>query len=588
MKRSFTVTFLTMLLATSLYAQKTTVQVPSDVAPGEGNLNNAIQAAINGGTLSNTIFELEPYGYYVSIGRIIVPVGEHLEIVGPEPGTTQQTALPQIVWTPSAGVDVQFNFECYGNITLKNVWLRYADAGGVQRGSSLQIQNNPDPNVQETATFEGVIFDYAPSPPNAGGAVTVAADRFVGTFRNCYFRNCIDTHLRYYGRALSFPYSTTGWHHDYVLFENCTFANIGYVYMQEGGEYGDNVHFNHCTFLNSMMFAQQSGWWYKLSVTNSIYVNTFMYGDIPVQTADGDPNGGTMRIDSVGTFGFAVPFTEQDRRILFANNSYVIQPWLVDWMRNCPYCVTRRRNREPEYCAIPQPMLSPATLVFFDTTDASGNKLFPYMNRADLYDGVDPGFVNTPTNLDSLKAFLNCKWDTNCDHNWAWNPESGLNQQWPLPENLSYSNATLKAGAMAGFPLGDLYHWWPAEYAQWNAQADAERARIFNWLETGRDGGSAVSEEAESGVPSGFTLSQNYPNPFNPITQIEYSIPRAGHVSLQVFNALGEEVVTLHNGAQKAGKHFVTFDGKDLASGIYTYRLQSGEISISKKLVLMK
>ncbi len=588
MKRFLAAPLFAVLVATALYAQKTIVPVPSDVAPGEGNLNNAVQAAIDAGTLSNTVFALEPYGYYVLIGRIVVPAGEHLEIAGPQPGTTQLTSPPQIVWTPSGGVDRQFNFECYGNITLKNVWLRYADAGGAQVGSSLQIQNNPDPNVQETGYFEGVIFDYSPAPPNAGGAVTVTADRFVGIFKNCYFRNCIDTHLRYYGRALSFPYSTSGWHHDYVLFENCTFANIGYVYMQESDEYGDNVHFNHCTFLNTMMFVQQSGWWRKLSVTNSIYVNTFMYGNIPVQTGTGDPNGGTIRIDSVSTFPFAVPFTEQDRRILFANNSYFIEPWLKDWMWNCPYCLARRRTREPEYCAVPQPMLSPATLVFFDTTDASGNKLFPFMNRANLHDGVDPGFLAPPTNLDSLKAFLNCKWDTNCDHNWAWNPESGLNQEWPLPENLAYTNATLKTGAMGGFPLGDLYHWWPSEYAQWQAQADAENARIFNWLETGKDELSAVAERPGSAVPAGFTLSQNYPNPFNPTTHIEYSIPRAGRVLLQVFNSLGEEVATLFHGQQKAGKHMVVFDGKDLASGVYTYRLQSGEVSISRKLVLMK
>jgi len=188
-----------------MYAQKTTVKVASDIAPSEGNLNNAVTEAINAGTLSRTVFELEPYGYYVLTGRIVVPAGQTLEIVAPDPGNTQLTSPPQILWTSSGGVNTSFTFECFGNISLKNVWVLYANTSGSQVGSSLQIQNNPNPNVKETATFENVIFDYSSTPPNASGAVGVTADHFVGTFKNCYFRNCTDAHLRYYGRALSFP-----------------------------------------------------------------------------------------------------------------------------------------------------------------------------------------------------------------------------------------------------------------------------------------------------------------------------------------------------------------------------------------------
>ncbi|MCI0692602.1 hypothetical protein L0337_11435 [candidate division KSB1 bacterium] len=510
MKRFFTMLTVTVIWATSLFAQKVTVNVASDFGVGEGSLNRAVQTAVTAGTLSNTVFMLEPYGLYILTGTIVVPVGQHLEIVGPVPGNTQETAPPQIVWTSSGGVTTNFNFECFGNITLRNVWLLYANTGGTQVGSSLQIQNNPDPNVQETAVFENVLFDYSPTPPNAGGAVTVTADRFVGTFKNCYFRNCTDTHLRYYGRALSFPFNTSGWHHDYVLFENCTFANIGYVYMQEGGEYGDNVHFNHCTFLNTMMFTLQSGWWWKASVTNSIFVNAFMFGDIPAAGGD-DPNGGTIRIDSVSTFGFTVPFTEQDRRILFAHNSYYIEDWLKDWMANNPYSLANASN--PDTIPRPQPMLSPATLVFFDST-ANGQKAFPYMNRANLYDNANPNFLIAPTNVTDLKTFLLYKWTTNADINWAFDPQAGTNQVWPINENLSYLNSTLRTAGMGGFPLGDLYRWWPSRYTQWKAQADAENARISTWLNTGKDPITSVKERPGSAVPASFTLSQNYPNPF--------------------------------------------------------------------------
>jgi hypothetical protein len=85
-----------------------------------------------------------------------------------------------------------------------------------------------------------------------------------------------------------------------------------------------------------------------------------------------------------------------------------------------------------------------------------------------------------------------------------------------------------------------------------------------------------------------LTLHQNYPNPFNPATQIEYTVPLSGRVSLKVYNALGQEVATLFDGAQRAGKYTVTFDGTGVAGGIYFYRLQADGVSITKKFVLMK
>lgn len=101
--------------------------------------------------------------------------------------------------------------------------------------------------------------------------------------------------------------------------------------------------------------------------------------------------------------------------------------------------------------------------------------------------------------------------------------------------------------------------------------------------------GSAVTGvEAESELPAAFELKQNYPNPFNPTTTISYLIPTAGNVSLKVYDILGNEVVQLVNGFQNAGSYSIKFDGKNLASGIYFYRLNSGSFSSVKKLTLIK
>lgn len=89
-------------------------------------------------------------------------------------------------------------------------------------------------------------------------------------------------------------------------------------------------------------------------------------------------------------------------------------------------------------------------------------------------------------------------------------------------------------------------------------------------------------------VITDYSLDQNFPNPFNPSTQISYSIPKDGMVTLKVFDALGREVETLVNEAQKVGRYKVTFDGSRLSSGVYFYRLVSGEKVITKKMLMIK
>jgi hypothetical protein len=89
-------------------------------------------------------------------------------------------------------------------------------------------------------------------------------------------------------------------------------------------------------------------------------------------------------------------------------------------------------------------------------------------------------------------------------------------------------------------------------------------------------------------TPMQYSLSQNYPNPFNPYTQIDFSIQRAGKVKLVVYDMLGREVAILVNEDMAAGSYKARFDGAELASGIYMYRLTSDNFTSIKKMVLLK
>jgi hypothetical protein len=85
-----------------------------------------------------------------------------------------------------------------------------------------------------------------------------------------------------------------------------------------------------------------------------------------------------------------------------------------------------------------------------------------------------------------------------------------------------------------------------------------------------------------------FTLEQNYPNPFNPTTVIKYQIPKQSFVTLKFFDVLGNEIETLVNEEKPIGSHEVVFEGKNLPSGIYFYRLQTEEFIETKKMILLK
>jgi len=160
---------------------------------------------------------------------------------------------------------------------------------------------------------------------------------------------------------------------------------------------------------------------------------------------------------------------------------------------------------------------------------------------------------------------------------------SNFEELTPEELDLSYNtDARSYAQAAGGFPVGDL-NWFPAKKAEWIA---AGRPTLD-------EGGVGVEENKVAALPADFSLSQNYPNPFNPTTSIEYRLNKPGHVKLTVYNVLGNTVKTLVNEKQKAGNMEVTWDGTNeagvkMASGVYYYRLETGSMSKTMKMVLMK
>jgi hypothetical protein len=89
-------------------------------------------------------------------------------------------------------------------------------------------------------------------------------------------------------------------------------------------------------------------------------------------------------------------------------------------------------------------------------------------------------------------------------------------------------------------------------------------------------------------IPNSFRLTQNYPNPFNPNTVISYSLPSVSNVKLIVYNTLGQIVKVLENSFMNAGNYSVNFNADDLPSGIYFYKLEAGQFTQVKMMMLLK
>ncbi len=103
------------------------------------------------------------------------------------------------------------------------------------------------------------------------------------------------------------------------------------------------------------------------------------------------------------------------------------------------------------------------------------------------------------------------------------------------------------------------------------------------------DGNYKYSNVIEVIIPaSKFDLSQNYPNPFNPTTTIEFGLPQNGNTRLSVLNILGEEIEILLDEVKEAGYYSIDFNARDIPSGAYFYRIQSGNFIETKKMLLLK
>ena len=185
-----------------------------------------------------------------------------------------------------------------------------------------------------------------------------------------------------------------------------------------------------------------------------------------------------------------------------------------------------------------------------------------------------------PVELSSFTATA-----VNGDVTLNWKTATETNNRGFEVERKTAASGYQKVGYVAGFGTTTE----PTSYT-YSDKNPGTGSYTYRLKQVDLDGTAEYSNEVEVevSVPAKFALEQNYPNPFNPTTMIKYSIPQDQQVRLNVYNLLGENVMSLVNGMQKAGQHEVNFNATNLASGVYFYKLEAGTRSSIKKMLLMK
>jgi len=116
----------------------------------------------------------------------------------------------------------------------------------------------------------------------------------------------------------------------------------------------------------------------------------------------------------------------------------------------------------------------------------------------------------------------------------------------------------------------------------------ADQNTIRDWIDEGAMNDVTVVDQDDDQIPGKLALHQNYPNPFNPETTIRFDLPRDSHVTLRLYDVVGNEVLTLVDGFRNAGSHLVSIDARDLASGVYVCRITAGTSTATRKMALVR
>ena len=500
-------------------------------------------------------------------------------IMGPTQNLKTGTIIPPVVSGELAtGVTTYGGMNINKDLLVKNIDLEIGNSAGNGGGWAYFGFGGPNMRLQvDNCIMEHTWWTWVGGPPGFESIF----------FTNDYFVNLTGHTCRRNGGVVDFNGTTK--HQDTLSVVNCTHVNIqGTLYKFRPGFVTDRAIFDHNDFIDCSGYViMNCGDQTNLSVTNNIFVNCQLQGYCPVLSS---ADVGEVDIDSLA-MGLVNVRVDSTFTANVAVHGIYVNRNVAYWDASLSSIVTTLNSGSgvdgnTHWVSQMIQMNTRTTNLFADKTHYPKLYNGQWITKLPAFKKTDVLFT---TQLATVKAYAIAAVDTGYAtplKSWrqSTNPEASnyVIADWPIPIDLSYTDADLLNGGLNYFPLGDL-GWFPNQYAAWKAQSATEAAAIQSAL-NGVTGVAATQQE----TPQNFQLQQNYPNPFNPSTVISYSLAKAGSVTLKVYSMLGQEVATLVNGYQAANTYHVDFNASGLASGMYIYELRSGSKVASGKMLLMK
>ncbi len=489
------------------------------------------------------VYGLKNGGWYFLSGRVR-NIGYHLKLTG-EPRSDSVHPPIVLMNVDEAGGSDNPMFEASDDITVKNIYFLCTDALGAVTKRVIVA------NVEGvTVRVDKCIFEYGHQSiyTDKPGVSVFATNNLV---RNLMEIGPKSTNYRFWIQTKKVS-SDTIWIENNT-FLNCPGAPFAVSTVKDGQQ--NCFRFVHNTVVNSSCQTFHFPYWGNAIFKNNIWYSALSMGDAESQRAkqlsDANVPFSIIQVDTIGSDEI---MPEADRVIEISNNAWLVPDDILQMQADSSH------------------LTSPISFITAREEGMLADKnTWPgfSLNEATIYN-EDPGFVNEPDKraefVDFNAKFLTKPYptvDIIFDWDWLGDDVEPFGITWPIAEDLSYTNTTLLTAGDDGLPLGDL-NWYP---------------EII----------SAVNDESKTATVHSFELRQNYPNPFNPSTTIHYNLLKESKVKLAVYNVLGNKVKTLvDNKKISAGLHSVTLNAKDMPSGVYFYKLEAGNHSITKKMLLVK
>jgi hypothetical protein len=438
-----------------------------------------------------------------------------------------------------------------------NIWLKNLVLSGYDDSDTSTVDDMQGYLIQTSSAGWDVVIDSCVLTNSSGNHIRTNSAARVVKVTNSIFANMGSLYTSNLGAGKAIDLRAGSC--DTLLLQNNTFVNFQDRLVRHYNSTAplNYMLFDHNTIVNGMSYHGMLSLGItgdKIEITNNLLVDPFALGSDTDATRQAEFESGELDENGLPRMSWIFSVPNDSTEWVVSNNYYSI---------------------------------SEAGQAFFDAHNAepgfAGNEGAPLSHH-----------INSKLGADSVNAFM--KEDIVLGDTpdlmvnfleWYRDPDGGNKEKGPGNfsraddfdrKNMEYFNGVITSanedtldctystsspaytGSMTGGPVGDL-----------------------NWFKSG-----IGIKEIPYLVARSYSLQQNYPNPFNPSTVIRYSIPENAHVTLKVYNLLGQEIATLVNGEQKASTYEVTFDASKFATGIYFYTVKAGNYSNTKKMMLVK